>query len=55
MDFPILIIWLSPRFSGVIFVMSFLDEIHVSKQKSPTWDAAYYGVTSGAILFAYVP
>ena len=33
----------------------FFDEIHVSKQNSPSWDAAYCGVTSGAILFAYVP
>ena len=26
-----------------------------SKQNSPRWDAAFCGVTSGAILFAYVP
>ena len=25
------------------------------KQNSPRWDAAFCGVTSGAILFAYVP
>ena len=25
-----------------------------SKQNSPKWDAAFCGVTSGAILFAYV-
>ena len=34
---------------------SFFDEIPVSKQNSPRWDAALCGVTSGAILFAYVP
>ena len=31
------------------------DEIPPSKQNSPRWDAAFCGVTSGAILFAYVP
>ena len=31
------------------------DENHVSKEKSPRWDAAFCGVASGAILFAYVP
>ena len=31
------------------------DENHLSKQNSPRWDAAFCGVTSGAILFAYVP
>ena len=41
------------RASGVIFhFISFSDKIHVSKQNSPTWDAASCGVTSGAILFA---
>ena len=34
---------------------SFSDENHVSKQKSPRWDAAFCGDTSGAILFAYAP
>ena len=34
---------------------SFFDEIPLSKQNSPRWDAAFCGVTSGAILFAYVP
>ena len=33
----------------------FFDENHISKQNSPRWDAAFCGVTSGAILFAYVP
>ena len=38
--------------SGVIFhYISFFDVIHVSKQDIPSWD----GVTSGTILFAYVP
>ena len=34
---------------------SFFDEIHVNKQNSPRRDAAFCGVTSGSILFAYVP
>ena len=37
-----------------IFI-SFFDEIHLSKQNSPRWDAAFCGVTSEAILVAYVP
>ena len=37
-----------------IFYLIF-DEISLSKQNSPRWDAALCGVTSGAILFAYVP
>ena len=36
-----------------IFI-SFFDENHVSKQNSLRWDAGFCGVTSGAILFAYV-
>ena len=34
-----------------------VDENQVSKQNSPRWDVAFFGVTSrsGAILFAYVP
>ena len=36
-------------------LVSFFDEILVSKQNSPRWDAAFCGVTSEAILFAYVP
>ena len=31
------------------------DENEISKQNSPRWDAAFCGVTSGAIRFAYVP
>ena len=31
-----------------------LDENHVRKQNSPRWDTTFCGVTSGAILFAYV-
>ena len=38
----------------MIFIL-FFDEIPLSKQNSPRWDAAFCGVTSGAILFAYVP
>ena len=34
---------------------TFFDEIHVSKLNSPRWDAAFCDVTSGGILFAYVP
>ena len=35
-------------------ILSFIfDENGVSKRKSPRWDAAFCGVTSGAILFAY--
>ena len=30
-------------------------EIPISKQNSPRWDAAFCGVTSGAMVFAYVP
>ena len=37
------------------FFILFFDEISLCKQNSPRWDAAYCGVTSGAILFAYVP
>ena len=40
---------------GIRSNFSFFDEIHVSKQNSPRWDAAFCSVTSGAILFAYVP
>ena len=42
--------------SGVIFhVISFSSKNHISKQNSPRWDAAKRGVTSGAIMFAFVP
>ena len=59
MDFPIRIIWMSPFSilgeSGVIFHFYFIFiEIPVSKQYSPRWDATFCGVSSGAILFAYV-
>ena len=36
------------------FLYHFFDEIPQSKQNSPRWDTAFCGVTSGAILFAYV-
>ena len=36
---------------SIFFIfISFFDEIHVSKQNSPRWDAAFCGVTSGAIF-----
>ena len=38
---------------GTLGVISFLDEISSMQQNSPRWDAAFYGVTSGAMLFAY--
>ena len=41
--------------SDFYFFIQFSDEIPLSKQDSPRWDAAFCGVTSGAILFAYVP
>ena len=42
--------------SGVILnFIQFFDESSLSKQKSPRWDAAFCGVTSGAIVFAYAP
>ena len=37
------------------FFIPFFDENFLSKQNSPRWDAAFCGVTSGAMLFAYVP
>ena len=60
MDFSIFIILMSPLSflgaSGVLFHFYFIfDEIHVNKQNSPRWDAAFCGVISGAILFAFVP
>ena len=60
MDFPIVIIWVSPLSllgaSGVIlnFYSIFLMKFLPSKQNSARWDATLCGVTSGAILFAYV-
>ena len=42
--------------SGVIFhFISFSGKNLISKQNSPRWDAAKRSVTSGAIMFAYVP
>ena len=41
--------------SDFLFFIQFFDEIPLSKQNSPRWDAAFCGFTSGAILFAYVP
>ena len=60
MDSPIIINWVSPLSflgaSGVILnFIPFSDDIPLSKQNSPRWDSAFCGVTSGAILFAYVP
>ena len=41
--------------SSIFFIfILFFDEFHVSKQNSPKWDAAFCGVTSGAILFVYI-
>ena len=59
MDFPISIILMNLILflgtSGVIFHFYLIsNENHVSQQNSPRWDAAFCGVTSGAILFACV-
>ena len=35
--------------------IQFFDENSLSKRNSPRWDAAFCGITSGAMLFAYVP
>ena len=35
--------------------ISFFDEFSVSKQNRPRWEAAFCGVTSGAVMFFYVP
>ena len=41
---------------GLIFIfISFFDIISPCKQNIPRWHAAFCGVTSEAILFAYVP
>ena len=37
------------------FYLRIFDENPLSKQNSPRWDAAICGVTSGAMLFVYVP
>ena len=39
----------------VLGVISNFYVIPLCKQNSPKWDAAFCGVTSGAMLFAYVP
>ena len=41
--------------SDFLNFIQFFDENFPSKQNSPRWDAAFCGVTSGAMLFAYVP
>ena len=46
-------IFRSVRSDFCFFFISFFDEFSLSKQNSPRWDAAFCGVTSGAILFAY--
>ena len=58
--FPSLSIgWVNFHFMGVkcdfVFFISFFVEIALCKQNSPRWDAAFCDVTSGAMLFAYVP
>ena len=56
--FPILCVspFLFLGISGVNFHLYFIFyEKHVCKENSPRWDAAFCGVTSGAILFTYVP
>ena len=40
--------------SDFSFLFNFFDEIRVSKQNSPRWDATFSSVTSGAIIFASV-
>ena len=60
MDSPIPIIWaISLRVLGapgaILIFYNIFDENFLSKQNSPRWDAAFCGVTSGAMLFAYVP
>ena len=59
MDFPIIIIWVSPlSFLGTSVLLdlySLFDEFSLSKQNSLRCDTAFCGVTSGAILFVYVP
>ena len=37
------------------FLSDFCDEISLGKQNSPRWDAAFCGITSAAMPFAYVP
>ena len=49
LNFPIFFTWMSQRESGIFYFYFIFDDIHVSKQNSPGRDAAYCGVTSGAI------
>ena len=42
------------NFFNLIFSIKFLCKF-LCKQDSPRWDAAFCGVTSGAMLFVYVP
>lgn len=39
----------------LLVFISFLDEIHVSKQHSPRLHAEFLGISSGAVFFACVP
>ena len=41
--------------SDFYFLSLFFDKITLCKQNCPRWDAAFCGVSSGAILFVYVP
>ena len=41
--------------SDLHFFLKIFDEIPLSKQDSPSRDVAYRGITSGVMLFAYVP
>ena len=41
--------------SDFYFFISFFEEISLCKQNSPRWDAAFCDVTSGAMMFVYVP
>ena len=60
MDSPIISNWMCPlSFLGVLgvifnFLFDFFAEISLCKQNSPRWDAAFCGVPSVAMLFAYV-
>ena len=59
-EWIIIFVWVSPlsfygRQECFLNFIQFFDENSLSKQNSPRYDAAFCGVTSGAILFAYVP
>ena len=43
------------RQEGFLNFIQYFDENSLSKQNNPRWDVAFCVVTSGAILFAYVP